>query len=69
MADRRAGGVPHVRGPGGGLMPRTRSRNGRWRRKRSDAGRFRSNGANGTGGTNATNGTNGRVAAATRVAA
>ncbi|MEE8337561.1 MAG: hypothetical protein V3R95_05830 [Dehalococcoidia bacterium] len=38
MADRRAGRIPHVRAPGGGLIPRTRNKDGRWRRKRSDAG-------------------------------
>jgi hypothetical protein len=40
MADRRADRVPHVRGPGG-LIPRTRNKNGRWRKKRSDAGHHR----------------------------
>ena len=42
MADRRAGRIPHVRAPGGGLIPRTRNKDGRWRRKRSDAGHSRS---------------------------
>ncbi len=41
MADRRAGRVPHVRAVGGGLIPRTRNKDGRWRRKRSDAGHSR----------------------------
>ena len=41
MADRRAGKVPHVRGPGGGRIPRTRNKDGRWRKKRSDAGHHR----------------------------
>jgi hypothetical protein len=30
-----------VRAPGGGLIPRTRNKNGRWRKKRSDAGHLR----------------------------
>ena len=45
MADRRAGRVPHVRLRGGDIVPRSCNRNGRWRKKRSDAGHQRSNGA------------------------
>ena len=45
MVDRRAGRVPHVRAPGEGLLPRARNKNGRWRRKLSDAGQPRSNGS------------------------
>ena len=41
MVDRRAGRVPHVRAAGGGLFPRSRNKDGRWRRKRSDAGHAR----------------------------
>ncbi len=41
MPDRRAGRIPHVRAAGGGLIPRTRNKNGRWRKKRSDAGHLR----------------------------
>ena len=41
MPDRRAGRVPHVREDGGGKQPRSRNKDGRWRRKRSDAGRKR----------------------------
>ena len=44
MVDRRAGRVPHVRAAGGGLFPRSRNKDGRWRRKRSDAGVSRNNG-------------------------
>ncbi len=39
MADRRAGKVPHVRDEGGGKQPRSRNKDGRWREKRSDAGK------------------------------
>lgn len=38
MADRRAGRVPHVREIGGGKQPRSRTKTGQWRRKRSHAG-------------------------------
>lgn len=41
MADRRAGRVPHVRDEGGGQQPRSRNDDGRWRAKRSDAGKKR----------------------------
>lgn len=41
MADRRAGSVPHVPEDGGGKQPRSRNKNGQWRRKRSDAGKPR----------------------------
>jgi hypothetical protein len=37
MADRRAGRIPHVREQGGGMQPRNRNKDGRWRKKRSDA--------------------------------
>ena len=37
MTDRRAGkGIPHV-----GKQPRARTKKGRWRKKRSDAGKKR----------------------------
>ncbi len=48
MADRRAGRVPHVRLRGGDIVPRSRNLNGRWRKKRSDAGHERNNGASAT---------------------
>jgi hypothetical protein len=41
MTDRRAGKIPHVPSPGGSKQPRARSGNGRWRAKRSDAGKSR----------------------------
>jgi hypothetical protein len=41
MADRRAGRVPHVPSPGGSKQPRTRTKSGQWRAKRSDAGKKR----------------------------
>lgn len=42
MADRRAGKkIPHVPSPGGGKEPRARTKGGRWRKKRSDAGKPR----------------------------
>lgn len=41
MPDRRAGSIPHVRDTGGGKQPRSRTKTGQWRRKRSDAGRPR----------------------------
>ena len=41
MADRRAGRVPHVPSPGGGKQPRSRNKDGSWRKKRSDAGKRR----------------------------
>ncbi len=41
MADRRAGRVPHMPEDGGGKQPRSRNKNGQWRRKRSDAGKSR----------------------------
>jgi hypothetical protein len=34
MADRRAGKVPHV-----GKQPRARTKDGKWRKKRSDTGK------------------------------
>jgi hypothetical protein len=37
MADRRTGNVPHVPDEGGGKQPRSRTKTGRWREKRSDA--------------------------------
>jgi hypothetical protein len=37
MADRRTGKVPHVPDEGGGKQPRSRTKKGRWREKRSDA--------------------------------
>jgi hypothetical protein len=37
MADRRAGRIPHVPEQGGGKQPRDRNKDGRWRKKRSDA--------------------------------
>lgn len=39
MADRRAGPHqgPYVPSPGGGTEPRSRNKDGTWRRKRSDA--------------------------------
>lgn len=39
MADRRAGKGPYVPSPGGGKEPRARNQDGRWREKRSDAGK------------------------------
>jgi hypothetical protein len=39
VADRRAGKVPHVPMPGGGMAPRDRNKDGTWRKKRSDAGK------------------------------
>lgn len=47
MADRRAGKVPHVKGPGGGKQPRSRNKNAQWRAKRSDAGKPRGKAAKG----------------------
>lgn len=41
MADRRAGKGPYVSDKGGGKTPRSRNANGRWRAKRSDAGKSR----------------------------
>lgn len=41
MADRRAGRVPHVSDEGGGKQPRSRTKSGRWREKRGDAGKKR----------------------------
>lgn len=41
MADRRSGRVPHVSDEGGGKQPRSRTKKGNWRRKRSDAGKKR----------------------------
>jgi hypothetical protein len=41
MTDRRAGKIPHVPSPGGNRQPRARNANGRWRAKRSDAGKPR----------------------------
>ena len=41
MADRRAGKVPHVPETGGGKQPRSRNKDGSWRKKRSDAGKKR----------------------------
>lgn len=42
MPDRRAGKIPHVPETGGGEQPRSRTKTGQWRRKRSDAGEKRS---------------------------
>ncbi|WP_217913104.1 hypothetical protein [Miltoncostaea marina] len=39
MADRRAGKGPYVHDEGGGKQPRSRKKNGQWRKKRSDAGK------------------------------
>ena len=47
MTDRRAGKVPHVPSPGGNRQPRARNANGRWRAKRSDAGKLRGKAAPG----------------------
>lgn len=41
MADRRAGKGPYVADEGGGKQPRSRNKDGSWRRKRSDAGKKR----------------------------
>lgn len=41
MADRRAGGGPYVPDEGGGTQPRARNNDGRWRKKRKDAGKKR----------------------------
>ena len=41
MADRRLGRGPYVPSPGGGKEPRSRTKSGRWRAKRSDAGSTR----------------------------
>lgn len=41
MADRRSGRGPHVPDEGGGKQPRSRTKQGNWRRKRSDAGKKR----------------------------
>ncbi len=41
MADRRLGHGPYVASPGGGTQPRARTLGGRWRAKRTDAGRTR----------------------------
>jgi len=38
MADRRAGRVPHVRTAAGDKAPRSRNKNGQWRKKNSNAG-------------------------------
>lgn len=50
MADRRAGPRqgPYVPSPGGGEQPRSRTKGGTWRAKRSDAGKSRS--SRGSGG-------------------
>jgi hypothetical protein len=37
MADRRSGKGPYVPDEGGGKQPRSRNKDGAWRRKRSDA--------------------------------
>lgn len=39
MADRRLGRGPYVRENGGGTQPRSRNKNGQWRRKNSSAGK------------------------------
>jgi hypothetical protein len=44
VADRRVGRVPHVRDEGGGKQPRSRTKDGTWRKKRSDAGKKRASG-------------------------
>jgi hypothetical protein len=43
MPDRRAGRIPHVpeKEKGGGKQPRSRTKTGQWREKRSDAGKKR----------------------------
>ena len=41
MPDHQLHRVPFVRARGGGMVPRSRNRDGRWRRKRSDAGHER----------------------------
>ena len=40
MADRRAGRGPYVPDEGGGKQPRSRNKDGTWRKKRSDAGKL-----------------------------
>jgi hypothetical protein len=47
MTDRRAGKIPHVASPGGSKQPRARNTDGRWRAKRSDAGKARGKAAKG----------------------
>jgi hypothetical protein len=44
MADRRAGTRqgPYVPSPGGGVEPRSRNKDGAWRKKRSDTGTSKS---------------------------
>jgi len=37
MADRRSGKGPYVPDEGGGKQPRSRNKDGTWRKKRSDA--------------------------------
>jgi hypothetical protein len=39
MADRRLGRGPYVRDERGGKQPRSRTKSGRWRKKRKDAKR------------------------------
>jgi hypothetical protein len=41
MADRRSGRGPYVPDEGGGKQPRSRNKDGSWRKKRSDAGKKR----------------------------
>lgn len=41
MADRRLGRGPYVRDENGGKQPRSRTKAGRWRKKRNDAGKTR----------------------------
>ncbi len=41
MADRRAGRGPYVKSRHSGEKPRARDKDGRWRAKRSDAGKKR----------------------------
>lgn len=39
MADRRSGKGPYVPDEGGGKQPRSRTKKGSWRKKRSDTGK------------------------------
>ena len=41
MADRRSGRGPYVPDEGGGKQPRSRKKDGSWRKKRSDTGKKR----------------------------
>jgi hypothetical protein len=41
MVDRRSGKGPYVSDEGGGKQPRSRTKQGRWRKKRRDTGKRR----------------------------